>query len=380
MAPRACAASANSISGDGRTVAFAGNDPRLLGRRRRQPPTARLRAPPERVRGGAEHHAVPRPADGHRAVHRQSPRWTTRRSTRARRAGTAASSASSRRRTTSCPARTTSTLNAFVRDTVTGTTEQLNAGHPGLVRRPRGAERRRPLSAVRPRWRRLRAGPRHRHRDVVSRADGPSGAAASVTAQELALSGDGSRAAFVTTAALDAADANGVADVYVRDLATDDTILVSRADDEQAGRRRVEPAVAELGRHGRRLRERRDEPHRRGRRRERRQGRVRPRPGRRDDRRREPRRRRRRRTGRRRHRRCRRSTGTATPSPSPRSRRTSAARAARPTWRSANWRRRTRRRSGPAVAERAAGDLRRRPPRRAGQQREPRRGRRHDVE
>lgn len=126
--------------------------------------------------------------------------------------------------------------NGFVRDTVAGTTELVNGGHPGssVARVALNADGRSALyvpdgSAY---VRDLDADTEA----IVSRADGPSGAVVVGTdPSELALSGDGSRAAFVTSAALDAADTNGVNDVYVRDLVTDDTTLASRADDEQAG-------------------------------------------------------------------------------------------------------------------------------------------------
>ncbi len=84
---------------------------------------------------------------------------------------------------------------------------------------------------------------------VVDRADGPAGAV-SGEAWEPAQSADGRIVAFVTEAALDAADANGLADVYVRDLA---------AGHHPAGqpharrcrrqRRQREPAVSADGRH-----------------------------------------------------------------------------------------------------------------------------------
>ncbi len=132
------------------------------------------------------------------------------------------------------PGQDDTSRNAFVRDTVTGTTEQLNGAHAGssvsrvalsadgrsALYMPDGTAYVRDLDAD--------------TEEVVSRADGPSGAVAGADGAELALSGDGSRAAFVTDAPLDAADTNGVKDVYVRDLITDDTSLVSRADDEQA--------------------------------------------------------------------------------------------------------------------------------------------------
>lgn len=125
--------------------------------------------------------------------------------------------------------------NGFVRDTVTGTTELVNGAHPGsaVARVAVGANGRSALYV--PDGSAYVRDLDTDTEEIVSRADGPAGAVVGADPSELALSGDGSRAAFVTSAALDAADTNGVNDVYVRDLGTDDTILASRADDEQAG-------------------------------------------------------------------------------------------------------------------------------------------------
>lgn len=65
---------------------------------------------------------------------------------------------------------------------------------------------------------------------LASRADGPSGAGADGGAFESAISGDGLRVAFRSTATnLSAEDADPVADVFVRDLAAGTTTLASRA-------------------------------------------------------------------------------------------------------------------------------------------------------
>ncbi|MEA2445242.1 MAG: hypothetical protein QOJ12_2534, partial [Thermoleophilales bacterium] len=65
---------------------------------------------------------------------------------------------------------------------------------------------------------------------LVSRADGAAGANGSGFSDQPAISGDGTRVAYDTTSLnLDAADTNSRSDVYVRVLATNDTILASRA-------------------------------------------------------------------------------------------------------------------------------------------------------
>jgi Tol biopolymer transport system component len=65
---------------------------------------------------------------------------------------------------------------------------------------------------------------------LVSRADGAAGAKANDETVGSALSGDGSEVAFVSDATnLVNADTDATRDVYVRDLAADDTELISRA-------------------------------------------------------------------------------------------------------------------------------------------------------
>ncbi|MDQ3739815.1 MAG: hypothetical protein M3389_02615, partial [Actinomycetota bacterium] len=66
---------------------------------------------------------------------------------------------------------------------------------------------------------------------LASRNDGPAGAPGDANSFGPALDEDGSRVAFTTTAkGFDPLDPEGNLDVYLRDLTTDDTILVSRAD------------------------------------------------------------------------------------------------------------------------------------------------------
>jgi Tol biopolymer transport system component len=64
---------------------------------------------------------------------------------------------------------------------------------------------------------------------LVSRRSGLAGAPADSTCEDPAISGDGTRVAFVCDGALDPADTNGVPDIYVRDLRSGQTILASRA-------------------------------------------------------------------------------------------------------------------------------------------------------
>ncbi|MCB0857980.1 MAG: PD40 domain-containing protein [Solirubrobacterales bacterium] len=64
---------------------------------------------------------------------------------------------------------------------------------------------------------------------LVSRATGAKGAI-SEAASEPSISGDGNRVAFVAYNSLDPADTNSVGDVYIRDISANQTILVSRAD------------------------------------------------------------------------------------------------------------------------------------------------------
>lgn len=65
---------------------------------------------------------------------------------------------------------------------------------------------------------------------LVSRANGAMGAAAGDGSTSPSISGDGTKVAFETGAALDPADNNGDQDVYVRDLGASTTKLVSRGD------------------------------------------------------------------------------------------------------------------------------------------------------
>ena len=65
---------------------------------------------------------------------------------------------------------------------------------------------------------------------LVSRASGPKGANANLTSAAASMSADGRFVAFMSAATnLHPADLDSVADIYVRDLLTDTTILVSRA-------------------------------------------------------------------------------------------------------------------------------------------------------
>jgi hypothetical protein len=65
---------------------------------------------------------------------------------------------------------------------------------------------------------------------LVSRASGPKGANSNLTSQLASISADGRFVAFMSAATnIHPADVDSVADIYVRDLQTDTTILVSRA-------------------------------------------------------------------------------------------------------------------------------------------------------
>jgi len=64
---------------------------------------------------------------------------------------------------------------------------------------------------------------------LVSRRSGANGAPSTQDCQDPAISDNGNRVAFSCDGPLDPADDNDVRDVYVRDLTTNDTILVSRA-------------------------------------------------------------------------------------------------------------------------------------------------------
>ena len=77
---------------------------------------------------------------------------------------------------------------------------------------------------------------------LASRADGPSGAPATGVIRRPSMSADGRFVAFHTTAALDAADTDDYADVYLRDLQNETTVLVSRASDSVGGADAESPA------------------------------------------------------------------------------------------------------------------------------------------
>jgi hypothetical protein len=65
---------------------------------------------------------------------------------------------------------------------------------------------------------------------LISRSDGPSGAVGTDLTFDVAISGNGERIAFSTNSTLDAvADTNGTEDVYMRDITTHATTLISRA-------------------------------------------------------------------------------------------------------------------------------------------------------
>jgi Tol biopolymer transport system component len=64
---------------------------------------------------------------------------------------------------------------------------------------------------------------------LVSRRSGANGTPATENCDDPAISDNGNRVAFACDGPLDPADTNGKQDVYVRDLTTKDTILVSRA-------------------------------------------------------------------------------------------------------------------------------------------------------
>ncbi len=62
---------------------------------------------------------------------------------------------------------------------------------------------------------------------LVSRATGATGAPAGRFGAEVTISDDGNRVAWLTAAALDPGDGDGADDVYVRDIATDTTLLAT---------------------------------------------------------------------------------------------------------------------------------------------------------
>lgn len=84
----------------------------------------------------------------------------------------------------------------------------------------------------------------------VSRATGANGAPAARESFQPAISDDGTHVAFITSASLDPADANDHADVYVRDLVNNTTELVSRAtgaDGAVANQFADDPALSAAG-------------------------------------------------------------------------------------------------------------------------------------
>ncbi len=64
---------------------------------------------------------------------------------------------------------------------------------------------------------------------LVSRASGPGGAAANANSRDVAISNSGRFVAFVSEAELAPGAATGIANVYRRDSATRETVLISRA-------------------------------------------------------------------------------------------------------------------------------------------------------
>ena len=80
----------------------------------------------------------------------------------------------------------------------------------------------------------------------VSRATGANGAPAHKSSSNAVISADGTHVAFATSAALDPLDTNGEGDVYVRDLTHNTTTLVSRsggASDAVGNKYSYEPSI-----------------------------------------------------------------------------------------------------------------------------------------
>ncbi|MGZ4200525.1 MAG: hypothetical protein ACXVRH_00535, partial [Thermoleophilaceae bacterium] len=69
---------------------------------------------------------------------------------------------------------------------------------------------------------------------LVSRRTGAAGAPADQSCTDPVISDNGKRVAFTCEGPLDGADTNGKTDVYLRDLTTNQTILVSRVTDAGA--------------------------------------------------------------------------------------------------------------------------------------------------
>lgn len=86
----------------------------------------------------------------------------------------------------------------------------------------------------------------------VSRASGPAGAGADGSSFAPAISGDGRRVAFDSAATnLSAEDGDAVRDVFLRDLATAETILVSRASGPAGSAGDGDSTVPDISRSGR---------------------------------------------------------------------------------------------------------------------------------
>ncbi len=120
--------------------------------------------------------------------------------------------------------------NAFVRDTQDETTVLLNAPGTDVGRVVLSADGRKALFTAGPAYVRDLGAPSNQP-EVVS-LDAANAPKFVTPSGGLALSGDGKRAAFTTTAKLTPADTDILDDVYVRDLVTGTTILASAPDDE----------------------------------------------------------------------------------------------------------------------------------------------------
>ena len=81
--------------------------------------------------------------------------------------------------------------------------------------------------------------------ELVSRADGVNGEPAHGDCGEAAISNDGRQVAFTCATSLDPVDTNSLVDVYVRNLDTHRTTLISRAPGGAVGdKESVDPAIA----------------------------------------------------------------------------------------------------------------------------------------
>jgi Tol biopolymer transport system component len=85
---------------------------------------------------------------------------------------------------------------------------------------------------------------------LVSRSDGPNGEPSHSSCNDPVISDDGLHVAFTCTGALDPADTNGKTDVYLRDLVSGTTMLVSRAPNGPLGNERsFGPSIDATGAH-----------------------------------------------------------------------------------------------------------------------------------